>query len=200
MPHIDHRLTMSDQRRLANCTAFHDLAEVLIGDYPAYTNTRRSLGYERTTEELMRLEEAANTLIRPWLGQQLLLDFDDAMSILKDSTLRLSKFVTLIDKIDPIIAIWRYLYQFRAKLDITTFLTATDHFFSNSNVRRVCEGSDIDRERMCAMIEFLQNPGNAKRYFVAEKLPGHIAGLEKGFPVGALIEGTKLTFVRAPRK
>jgi 5'-deoxynucleotidase YfbR-like HD superfamily hydrolase len=198
LPHIDHKLAASDVRRLANCITFHDLCEVLIDDYPAYTDTRRLFDYERTADDLAQLENAANKLIRPWLGPKLLLDFDDSMSVLDDSNLALSRFLVLIDKIDPIIAIWRYLFQFRSKLDVSAFLTATEDFFSNSHVRRVCELSAIDKERMCALIEFLQDPEHARRYYTEQRLPGTISGLDKRFPLKMLIEGRRLTFISTP--
>jgi 5'-deoxynucleotidase YfbR-like HD superfamily hydrolase len=202
--YVNHGLAADDQQNLGKCIVFHDICEVLIGDYPAYTDAGPGLPpYDPA--QLEELGRAADTLIRPWLRPKLKLlsDFDAAIEILSVKSRPLTRFVTLIDKIDPIIAIWRYLHQFRGKFgDGSAFIEVMDAFFANTNVGRVCAECNIDKERTSKLLEFMQVPDNARRYYADPNVLGelaHFAGLHPAMPK-RLIEGRSLSFAARPRR
>jgi 5'-deoxynucleotidase YfbR-like HD superfamily hydrolase len=201
LPHIDHGLGMADVQRLASCIAFHDVCEVLIDDHADFTSHMHMPPFQEVTQaERKKVERAANTLISPWLEPWLRRNFDYAISIIEDPQSSVAKFLRIIDKIDPIIGIWRYLHHFRERLDVRTFLRAMDDFFSNPNVRSVVEECDIDRKRVGGIVDLLQTRDNARNYYSDKRFPGKMEASAQ-VPSGVLrrlIEDRKLHFVPAP--
>lgn len=65
----------------------------------------------------------------------------------------------MLDKTDPIIAIWRYMAVFRHKIDPGRFLAAMEDFFENPTPQRSCFHPEI-----LELIVFLQDRRNAAIY------------------------------------
>jgi 5'-deoxynucleotidase YfbR-like HD superfamily hydrolase len=197
--HIKHGLAVNALQRLASQIAYHDICEALIDDHADFTPTRRFPVW--APADLKEVEQAANKLIRPWMEPWLRRDFDAAMRMLEDPGDSCTKFLRILDKIDPIIGIWRYLHHFRGELDVANFLKAMDDFFSNPEVLVVCGKNAID-QRVCRIVEFLQTTDNARKYCSDRNFLDEIAvsaGVPRDMP-RRLIEGRKLQFASSPPK
>ena len=71
----------------------------------------------------------------------------------------------MVNQTDPIIAIWRYLHEYRGRLDVGLFLRAVNDFFINPSVADVCINP-----RIRAWSRSSQDPGRIDYYHDGDKL------------------------------
>ncbi len=147
--------TISDDL-LADLIAFHDWHELLIGDVPEFTPKELAGNLYMSAEDKKKRQEDADKLVLQSLSGGI-----------KEQYLALDKlfhnpdsFFLMADKTDPIIAVWRYIYLFKDKIDIEKFLDAMTHFFTNPKVAQTCIS-----EQIASFIRFLQNKDNARAFF-----------------------------------
>ena len=105
-------------------------------------------------------------------------------------------------KLDPIIAVWRYIHTFRSdeSFKIDEFMNRMRHFFENPRVRIAVKDMGSD-PRMLQLVDHLQNPSKARQYYEdSSLLPDQLFIFPEGV-VRNLVEGRKLEFVitRVPR-
>jgi 5'-deoxynucleotidase YfbR-like HD superfamily hydrolase len=181
-----HANVKIDAQKLAQCICFHDLPEIILGDVPEFT--KESLYKIPSLQD----KEAAAKLIAKNLSPELRKKFIEINKLLQQNT-ELIRFFAMIDEIDPIIAIWRYLYLFKSSINTEKFLEAMSDFFTNPDVIKMCFVKEI-----ADLIKFLQNKNHAREY--REK---GLAIFEKGYngafsidEIKALIEKRKMHVVQ----
>lgn len=144
-----------DQNQLDILFLFHDLAEALIGDAPSFTSQDIAKETYSPPGEKERREEKACKKLLAALPQPLKGYFESYLTFAKDS--RVYRFFQMIDKTDPIIAVWRYIALHRATLDIDHYLEAMTDFFLNPEPLRSCTC-----ESAMAIVRYLQNKDCAR--------------------------------------
>ena len=139
--------------------AFHDLAESIIGDVPDFTEKVLAGELHQTTQIKNKLENEANKLIEKSIPEDLRDNFTKTINDYKENISSEVKFFNMVDKTDPILAIWRYLSTFRKQIYFPNYQNAMKDFFTNPEVSKCCLNNKIK-----SMVKFLQNIENAKSY------------------------------------
>jgi 5'-deoxynucleotidase YfbR-like HD superfamily hydrolase len=202
-PHINHGIKQQEISELARCIAFHELNEVILGDMPAYTNLSESK--IRTTDlyawkrlkdlDKKKREYVANEFISMFLGERERKSLQKVNEYFQQDGNPIADFMSILDKIDPIINIWRYLHQYRGKLDpgATNFLRKTKDFFDYPEVKEHAENYSRDH-KIYNLVLILQDRDLAKSYYDDRKVISNSSGLFS-LPQGVvceLIEGRNI--------
>ena len=124
LPHIEHKMRSAEIGDLSLCIAYHELNEVVLGDIPSYTsldNDRRNMIRVYAEERLRNVapderEEIANRFIWMFLSEKHRQALTATMAIFKDKGSKVFSLFRALDKMDPIVAVWRYLHHYRGKL------------------------------------------------------------------------------------
>jgi 5'-deoxynucleotidase YfbR-like HD superfamily hydrolase len=168
----EYQLSASEIARLIT---YHDICEIVLGDIPQYTKLNRNKRKKGNITAQMLLsqydngypEEITNYFI------SLFLDGSEKRSMLsmvrmKKENSNLWKIVYVLDKIDPIIAVWRYIFLYREnrQFNIDEYLDKMKHFFENPNVKEVIV-NNLNNANLLSLIEYLQNRAQAKHYYVS---------------------------------
>lgn len=154
-----------NRKILAEFCIFHDMSEVVIGDIPAYTNEELAGMKILSADERKKLEESVNMQILNSLPLKLKEPFHDFLQNFKPVQLTqkdidLYHNFELIDELEPIVTVWRYIYFNRTNINIFEFLAAMYDFFTNPRPASLCYSEDLRN-----LIEFLQSSENAQHYF-----------------------------------
>lgn len=144
---------------VAKIIVFHDLAESIIGDVPDFTEKMLAGKLHRDPKSKDVIEKRANKLIEKSLPDDLKVSFMETIKNYKENSSKETRFFNMVDKTDPIIAIWRYLFAFREQINFSSFKNAMKDFFNNPKVEDYC----IDK-KIKSMVKFLQNTDNTKSY------------------------------------
>jgi hypothetical protein len=175
LPYIDHKFSSGDLRDLSLCIAYHELNEVILGDIPSYTSltsgTRRMIGVY--AEERLRSvapdqrEEIANQLIWMFLGDKHRQALKATMEIYSHPKEGIFPLFRALDKMDPIVAIWRYLNHYRGEIGETPrlFNRRMKDFFENPDVKSYMAEHELDT-RLIEAVVFLQDRSKAWDYYV----------------------------------
>jgi 5'-deoxynucleotidase YfbR-like HD superfamily hydrolase len=175
LPYTGTMLSSSDRRDLALCIAYHELNEVILGDIPSYTSlsrgTRRMIGVY--SEERLRSvppdqrESIANNLIWMFLSDKHRQALSTTMEIFGKPDEGIFPLFRALDKMDPIVAVWRYLHEFRGKLGANprTFNRRMKDFFENPDVKSYMADKELDT-RLIETVVFLQDRSNAWDYYI----------------------------------
>jgi len=139
---------------LAKIIVFHDLTELIIGDVPDFTSKELAGESYLSKSEKKQREMQAVTTIAEFFNSDLQADYLQTLTALEND----HTFFTMVDKTDPIIATWRYLYHFK-DLSIDVFLDSMTDFFTNPKVVSLCS-NDVAR-----FIEFLLDKENARSFY-----------------------------------
>lgn len=174
LPSYDHGLKDYEYADLARCIAFHELNEVILGDIPTYTtlfpNDRElsnnpSEGRLRTISPTER-KRIANEFIWMFLDEKNKKSLEDVNDSLKDDYSKLRIVFKTLDKIDPIIATWRYLHVYRGKLGYTPkdFNKRMKDFYENPDIRNFLSANKVDN-KIIDLILNLQDRNKAAHYY-----------------------------------
>jgi 5'-deoxynucleotidase YfbR-like HD superfamily hydrolase len=203
LPSIDHDVPSQELGQLALCIAYHELNEVVLGDIPTYTSlTPASRTDVRIyAEEKLRSvppkdrERIADEFIWMFLGEKHRKSIEAVDKILAAEKSPLAIIFKMLDKIDPIVATWRYLHEYRGKLGETpkVFNKKMKDFFENPDVKSFIKVHKLDA-RVMDLVMNLQDRKNAWDYYVD---PIRIFGQDNFFQlpkntVRKIIEGTPL--------
>ncbi|MDD2487383.1 MAG: HD domain-containing protein [Candidatus Gracilibacteria bacterium] len=154
-----------DKKSLANICAFHDLSEVIIGDVPDFTPKELAGNTYLDRSMKKEMENKANRLIMENLPNDLKIDFENTISMLEDNEtdeyIDIMNFFGMLDKMEPIISVWRYINFHKSQIEIERFLDAMTDFFTNPKVLKCSINKDFD-----ILIGFLQNKENAREYYI----------------------------------
>jgi 5'-deoxynucleotidase YfbR-like HD superfamily hydrolase len=208
LPVLKHNLTNQDACEIARCIAYHELNEVVLGDIPVYTNlsVRKRRSARIYAEQRLRSidaasrEKIANDFVGMFLNSKQRESLETVSDLMGNRDSAVYRFFKLVDKIDPIFAIWRYLHVHRGQFvgGAEQFLKETRDFFENSDVKKVAKDYTQD-PRVYALVVRLQDRKDALNYYkdrqsiLAQKsmfgIPNEI--------VANAIEGRLITFVEA---
>ena len=204
MPCIDHGLKDYEFSELGRIIAFHELNEVLLGDIPTYTelsNRKRNLSRIYAEDRLRTVapdkrESITNDLIWMFLSEKQRKSMQKVESCLKNKKSSLYIIFHCLDKIDPIIATWRYLHVYRGKLGdcADKFITDMKDFFENPDVCSFLKEKKVDA-RLHDLVSSLQTRRNATAYY---KDPNYLKDISPklGIPsenIKCAIEGIPLS-------
>jgi 5'-deoxynucleotidase YfbR-like HD superfamily hydrolase len=202
LPEINHGIPDQERSELARCIAFHELNEVILGDIPTYTNlTSRSRQSTRNYAEL-RLstvepairERIANEFIWLFLGEKQRLSMRAVINTLDNERSKLYIAFKMLDKLDPILAVWRYLHHYRGKLGPKAyeFNTEMKDFYENPDVKSFLRKNKAD-QKVIDLASKLQDRELAGLYYVnREKLLSKRPFEIRMEPVMRMIEGIPL--------
>ena len=207
MPTFNHGLPEEETSELARCIAYHELNEVILGDIPVYTSlslkerkTARILAEERLRTVLPNeRERIANEFIWMYLSDQNRASMMQYIEMKKNASQNIYLFFHLLDKIDPIIAVWRYLFYFRGRLEgggSKVFLRKLKHFFENPEVKKIVNNFGKD-DRILQLVTLMQDRSRAIQYYESRDEFYKNENLF-GVPLQVfkkLIEGRELIFV-----
>lgn len=202
LPLLDPEIYEGSRIDLARVIAYHDLCEVILGDIPQYTRLNRAKRNRARVSAEIRLsqmkagdpERITNRFIAMFLQDSERYSLQRMVEIMAgDSALKRAFYV--LDKIDPIIAVWRYIHSFRLDQSFKSdeFLTRMRHFFENPRVRLAVRemGSDA---RMLQLVAHLQDPSKARQYYEDSSLLQDQLFIFPEGEVRKLVEGRKLEF------
>ena len=163
---ISKNLVNCDDEKLASMIVYHDMCEVLITDYPRHTKNYKvssdSIMNVYDVDKQIREEYATNFL---WLFANR--EQKERLELLKQENNE-KKLLWLIDKIDPIINIWRYIYVYKKQLKKikNEYIEVMDDFFTNPVLTKIAEMSEYGY--FAEIIRFLKNSNNARIYLENE--------------------------------
>ncbi|PCI52519.1 MAG: hypothetical protein COB36_14885 [Alphaproteobacteria bacterium] len=174
LPCIEHGLKNYEFAELARVVAFHELNEVILGDIPTYTelsnrkrNSSRIFAEDRLrTVTPYKRERIANDLIWMFLSEKHRKSMGKVTSHLRDKNSKVRLIFKCFDKIDPIIATWRYLHVYRTKLgeDAAKFVHVMKDFFENPDVLSFLSENKLDT-KLYDLVAALQTRNNALEYY-----------------------------------
>jgi 5'-deoxynucleotidase YfbR-like HD superfamily hydrolase len=166
-------ITVEKHTELARIIAFHEFNEIILGDIPSYTNlmeNKRILTLN-PAEQTLRLvdptlrEDIANKFIWMFLNEKQKKSFEAVLSHLSETQSNLTAFFRILDKIDPIISVWKYLRYYRRRIkNIDEFLRRLKDFFEYPEVKKNIEKSQFNTQ-LYDFIAVLQNINYAKKYY-----------------------------------
>lgn len=188
---ISKDLVNCDESKLASIIVYHDLCEVLITDYPRHTKNFKvnsnSIMNAFEVDKKIREEYATNFL---WLFANK--KQKECFDLLKQEDNE-KNILWLIDKIDPIITIWRYMYVYKKQLKTlkNEYIEVMDDFFTNPVLNKIIEMSEY--KYFAEIIRFLKDPNNAKQYLENDNLQkvNDLKEQDKEI-IKTLVENTKL--------
>ncbi len=174
LPHLDHGIHPSELGDLSLCIAYHELNEVILGDIPSYTslsNNKRNRTRNYAEQRLRNVtphdrERIANEVIWMFLSDKHKQAFNAAMKLFADQRSKAHILFKALDKLDPVVAVWRYLYHYRTKLGPTpqTFNHKMKDFFENPDVKSFMRANKLD-PRLIDMVINLQDRRKAWDYY-----------------------------------
>jgi 5'-deoxynucleotidase YfbR-like HD superfamily hydrolase len=201
LPSIRHGVPDQEMASLALCIAFHELNEVVLGDIPSYTSLDSRRNVKTAAEDRLRgvppgrREKIATEFVWLFLSEKNRQSADAVTHIFDDQTSDLYKLFKLLDKMDPIIAVWRYLHEYRGKLGANPkeFNSVMKDFYENPDIRSFAKANKFDSS-VYELILNLQDRSKSWDYYMdPEKLFGDagLFGVESDV-VRRMIEGTPL--------
>ena len=172
--HIDTGVHENEYGDIALCIAYHEINEIFLGDIPTYTslsnnkrNSARIFAEERLRTVLpQERERISYEFIRMFLSDKHRYALDAVKRILSDPKNRTCVTFKMLDKIDPIIATWRYLHHYRGKIGNTpkSFNSAMKDFFENPDVKSYLRANKVD-SRLIDLVLKLQDRRKAWDYY-----------------------------------
>jgi 5'-deoxynucleotidase YfbR-like HD superfamily hydrolase len=174
LPYIKHGISKEDIDELPRCIAFHELNEVVLGDIPTYTPLtpeKRILSRVYAEERLRNVmskkrKQISNDFIWLFLNEKNRRSLEKVNKTLANNKSSIYITFKLLDKIDPIIATWRYLHEYRGKLGETPrdFNHKMKDFFENPDIKTFVTNNAVD-SKVLDLISFLQDRTNAWEYY-----------------------------------
>ncbi|MBR9824172.1 MAG: toll/interleukin-1 receptor domain-containing protein [Alphaproteobacteria bacterium] len=210
LPVMDHNVKNNEYSELARCIAFHELNEVVLGDIPTYTplseNKRKSarIYAENRLRSIPpnQRQKIADEFIWMFLQEKNRASLSHVNTILNNEN-PISVTFRLLDKIDPIVAIWRYLHTHRnsERFPAEGFLRRTKDFFENPDVKNFARSMNFDN-KVYNLILDLQDRNKALSYF---ENPDYFSESKELFSlphstIKELIEGREIIFTEFNRK
>lgn len=150
-----------DCELLVRLFAFHDLSETIIGDVPDFTPPILAAETYMSHAEKSAAKKKADQLLMDALPKNLKQLFSQCLAICEKQDTDIYRIFNMVDKTDPIIAIWRYLSLLREKICIDDYLMAMTDFFLNPRPQNSCVN-----EKSLSILRVLQNSKQAKQYYL----------------------------------
>jgi 5'-deoxynucleotidase YfbR-like HD superfamily hydrolase len=173
LPIVSNGVSAEKHADLASIIAFHEFNEAILGDIPSYTNLvekNRDTSANPAEQTLRSVppekrEQIANDFIWMFLSEKQRLSLESVLANLSQTESGLITFFKMIDKIDPIITVWRYLNFYRNKIeDIHEFLYRLRDFFDYPVVRKYSTNTHFG-DQLPDLLSVLLNRNLAKKYY-----------------------------------
>jgi 5'-deoxynucleotidase YfbR-like HD superfamily hydrolase len=170
---VNSGLTKEKYKDLARIIAFHEFNETILGDIPSFTNLKeknRDTSANPAEQTLRSVdpdvrERIANDFIWMFLSEKHRLSLESVLSNLEQKESNLVLFFKMIDKIDPIITVWRYLNYYRGRIDdVKEFLDRLTDFFEYPGVKNYAKTTQFG-DQLSDLITLLQNKKMAENYY-----------------------------------
>lgn len=203
----EYKIHGRDRAELARIIAYHDITEVILGDIPQYTKLdERKRNSARVSAEIL-LSKRPNGVPERITGEFIALFLHEterqsllaAMEAMSANTV-VANFAYTLDKIDPIIGVWRYIHHFRNSraFNIDDYIERMRNFFENPRIMKIV--NQIKDSRMADIIAQLQNRVNAREYFENPSFLQEGPFSRHQDMVKKLIEGRVLEFAMPARR
>ncbi len=160
-----------DYPQLGRLIAYHELNESLLGDIPAYTNLDGNSIKQVNDRKIKAIsadkkEKAVNNLLWLYGNQQQRISFEELNKNLSQQKTPIMKYFKMLDRIDPIIAVWRYLFFYKIELqgNVEEFIEGMNDFFTYPKTLEYKNSSKSDFPFLKSILEILMNPAAAKKY------------------------------------
>ncbi len=157
--------------QLANIIAYCEVSEVLLGDIPHYTDVEGVLRHRLQSIKKNEREIRANNFIWMFLAdphRRSIAALNRHIHAEVADTPSFVHFFRMVDQIDPIIAIWRYLHHYRLELSSNygPFVDSMKDFFENPDTQQYRTEHDlIDKfPHTKILLDYLTNSDKAKEY------------------------------------
>jgi 5'-deoxynucleotidase YfbR-like HD superfamily hydrolase len=157
-----------DIEKIIYSIAFHDIVEALIGDTPEFTSKeliKFSQKYSVNTKEKAIQEQKANNQIIKMLPKEMGSTFNSVRNFLDEEQnpqSEIARFIWFADKTEPITAVWRYIFNYKNRINIDIYIEAMSDFYTNPKILSVYSYS----ENTSHLIKYLQFKENSKEYFL----------------------------------
>ena len=206
LPELGLQLSDTEAMDLSRCIVYHDICEIFLGDihqYTPLTDPKRSKASILAEERLKRFspqerDSITNAFIKLFLEEREQLSMTRYESIIHKNN-ELSKLFIFLDKIDPLIGVWRYLFYYRGKLDDgKKFISRLRDFFIYERPIKVAQEYSNDPRVIC-MIERLRDRHDALNYYQGQGLQGMLFGFHSSI-ITQLIEGHTMQFAPTKKK
>ncbi len=177
---LDKEIKPDMYSNLGRIIAYHEINEVLLGDVPAYTNSNYLIGKVILNEgkfkniDKIKRELISNQFIWLFLNDKQRESINELNEGLRHGSSDLMKVFRMLDSIDPIICIWRYLFFYRSKFNgmQENFIESMRDFFVYPKVLKYKTDKKLKNRfpYVAEMLEVLTSIDNAKRYATENKL------------------------------
>lgn len=188
---LDKEIRQDMYSNLGRIIAYHEVNEVLLGDVPAYTNSNYLKGEVILNEgkfknvDKIKRELISNQFIWLFLNDKQKESINELIDGLKHSSSDLMKVFRMLDRIDPIICIWRYLFYYRSEFNGTQekFIECMRDFFVYPKLLKYKTDKKLKLRfpYVADMLEVLTSIDAAKRYATENKfnklVPSRISSL-----------------------
>lgn len=161
---LNSNLKEQDIEYIIRCIVFHDICEIIVGDVAIYTDQSECLGEQRTYSEVKAIEKTVNNFFKYIFKGRVRTDFEATISRLSRRD-KITKLFIFMDHLDPIIAIWRYIYEFRntPPFNAEAYVEAMKDFFDNPDVIKRCQEAKSSK-CICDIVDYLQDKDKAIYY------------------------------------
>ena len=189
-----------DYPNLGRLIAYHEINESLIGDIPAYTDIDGHTTKDKNDIRIKNLhhdqrEQIVNNFLWMYANNRQRSSIEEMNRNLSKQNTPLMKFFRMLDRIDPIIAIWRYLYKYRKELKThsTEFVYGMNDFFVYPKTAAYKTNKYIaEFPYLIDILEVLMNPEAAIKYCEGTEIEILITSNTKAKIIKYLIEEVPL--------
>ncbi len=207
LPEIGVDLTDTEDIDISRCIVFHDVCEIFLGDIPQFTalnDAKRTKASILAAEKLGRFDQwyrdkATNQFIKLFLENKMISSINRYEEIVEENG-KLFKTFALLDKIDPIIGVWRYLHSYRGRLgDGSNFVSRLRDFFIYERPVKIAQEFSGD-ESLLSFVNTLRNRSEALHYYRTGELSSvEMFGINPEV-LKSIIEGHQMRYVPRVKK
>ena len=125
-----------DYPNLGRLIAYHEVNESLVGDIPAYTDITGDSLKDKNNSRIKAInpdkrEKIVNEFLWMYANDQQRSSIKEMNRNLSNQNTALMKYFRMLDRIDPIVAIWKYIHKYREILQANPreFINGMNDFF-----------------------------------------------------------------------
>lgn len=165
---------------LGRIIAYHEVNEVLLGDVPAYTNSNYFKGRVILNEgkfkniDKIKREIISNQFVWLFLNDKQKESIHELTEGLRHGSTDIMRIFRMLDSIDPIICVWRYLHYYRNQFNgkEEEFIERMRDFFVYPKVLNYKTNKKLKSRfpYVAEMLEVLTSINNAKQYAIENKI------------------------------
>jgi 5'-deoxynucleotidase YfbR-like HD superfamily hydrolase len=181
-----------NEHDLACHIVYHDLCEFLISDFPTHTDT-----HEISSTPIQNVKNVDKEIRERYATKFLWLYGDsyqkECFEVLDNSD-ETAQIFEILDKIDPIINIWRYMYNYKEYVsdNAELFIKTLEDFFTYLRIKTIAEENRYPI--ISEIVAFLRNQENAMIYAKEQKIDSDKISKKAYTIIKVLIEETKLFY------